>query len=241
MAVTGINGTTNYPVYTSGKATKGVSNGDFSGQVRQTEETKKEEAMTPEEEMQAFKKEFYAELEKIPQNRTIVNLAINISDEAFENMKADPKYREQILAALRRDITSSFAPLKASMVLTVGATAKDYRGDSWSGSNNYSEFYARSQNSFYKKTNESRKDRQKELLEEYVQKRQEKKRLQQAAYEKAAMEKKIAHQRLLAEDREKELAGKRVSATTSNVAVQQAAAASYEASFLVADSGAVSE
>ncbi len=66
-------------------------------------------------------------------------------------MKDDPEYREKILSALKRDLTSSFAPLEASMVLTVGATAKDYRGDSWSGVNNQSEFYARSQNSFIKR------------------------------------------------------------------------------------------
>lgn len=39
------------------------------------------------EEMELFKKEFYAELDRIPKNRTIVNLAIHISEEAFENMK----------------------------------------------------------------------------------------------------------------------------------------------------------
>lgn len=70
------------------------------------------------------------------------------------------------------------APLEASMVLTVGATAKDYRGDSWSGVNNQSEFYARSQNSFYKKTS-NKKDRQKELLEEYLEKRAQVKKQQQ--------------------------------------------------------------
>ena len=93
-------------------------------------------------------------------------------------MKDDPEYREKILSALKRDLTSSFAPLEASMVLTVGATAKDYRGDSWSGVNNQSEFYARSQNSFYKKTS-NKKDRQKELLEEYLEKRAQVKKQQQ--------------------------------------------------------------
>ena len=58
------------------------------------------------------------------------------------------------------------------------STAKDYRGDSWSGVNNQSEFYARSQNSFYKKTS-NKKDRQKELLEEYLEKRAQVKKQQQ--------------------------------------------------------------
>ena len=129
------------------------------------------------EEMEQFKKEFYAELERIPKNRTIINLAVNISEEAFENMKADPEYRAKIMSVLQRDLTSSFAPLKASLLITVGATEKDYRGDSWSGPNNDSEFFARSQNSFYKKTS-GQKDRQKELLKEYLKKRAQEKRQQ---------------------------------------------------------------
>ena len=93
-------------------------------------------------------------------------------------MKADSAYRSKIMSALQRDLTSSFAPLKASLLITVGATEKDYRGDSWSGPNNDSEFFARSQESFYKKTSE-KKDRQKELLEEYLEKRAQAKKQQQ--------------------------------------------------------------
>ncbi len=130
------------------------------------------------EEMELFKKEFYAELERIPKNRTIINLAVNISEEAFENMKANPEYRAKIMSALQRDLTSSFAPLKASLLITVGATEKDYRGDSWSGPNNHSEFFARSQDSFYKKIS-GHEDRNKELLEEYLEKRAQAKRQQQ--------------------------------------------------------------
>ena len=99
------------------------------------------------EEMAAFKKEFYAELERIPKNRTITNLAVNISEEAFKNMKDDPEYRAKIMSALQRDLTSSFAPLKASLLITVGATEKDYR-EIDGLLNNDSEFFARSQDSF---------------------------------------------------------------------------------------------
>ena len=134
------------------------------------EKTGSTQELSEAEEMELFKKEFYAELERIPKNRTITNLAVNISEEAFKNMKDDPEYRAKIMSALQRDLTSSFAPLKASLLITVGATEKDYRGDSWSGPNNDSEFFARSQDSFYKKTSE-KKDRQKELLEEYLEKR----------------------------------------------------------------------
>jgi len=153
---------------------KGVnSTGKFA-----LEETGSTKELSEAEEMAIFKKEFYAELERIPKNGTITNLAINISEEAFENMKADPEYRAKIMSVLQRDLTSSFAPLKASLLITVGATEKDYRGDSWSGPNNDSEFFARSRNSFYKKTG-GKKDSQKELLEEYLEKRAQIKKQQQ--------------------------------------------------------------
>ena len=76
-----------------------------------TEETGGMRELTEAEEMAAFKKEFYAELDRIPRDRTIANVAVNISEEAFKNMKADPEYRAKIMSALQRDLTSSFAPL----------------------------------------------------------------------------------------------------------------------------------
>ena len=169
MAISGIGQNYYQNNVTTKKSTKSING---------TEETSSMREVTEAEEMAAFKKEFYAELERIPKNSTIVNLAINISEEAFENMKADPEYRAKIMSALQRDLTSSFAPLKASLLLTVGATEKDYRGDSWSGPNNDSEFFARSQDSFYKKTS-GQKDNQKELLEEYLEKRAQAKKQQQ--------------------------------------------------------------
>lgn len=156
-------------------------------EVDKTQDTK---AMMPEEEMAIFKKEFYAELSMIPRDRTIANVAINISEEAFKNMKDDPKYREQMLAVIRRDMTGSVAPAPdCSVVITVGATAKDYRADGWSV-NNDSEFYARSQNSFYKagssKSGESKKSKQKQLMEEFLAKRQAEKRIQKEMLEEKA-------------------------------------------------------
>ena len=162
MAISGVGQSYYQNNVATTKSTKSVNSTGETGNTRELSEA---------EEMAIFKKEFYAEIDKIPRNRTITNVAINISEEAFKNMKDDPEYREKILSALKRDLTSS-------MVLTVGATAKDYRGDSWSGVNNQSEFYARSQNSFYKKTS-NKKDRQKELLEEYLEKRAQVKKQQQ--------------------------------------------------------------
>ena len=167
--------------------TKNVNNTERFA-LEKTESTRE---LSEAEEMELFKKEFYAELERIPKNRTITNLAVNISEEAFKNMKADPAYRAKIMSALQRDLTSSFAPLKASLLITVGATEKDYRGDSWSGPNNDSEFFARSQDSFYKKTSG-----QKELLEEYLEKRTQAKKQQQELLDEKIAKSELERSRL---------------------------------------------
>ena len=60
----------------------------------------------------------------------------------------------------------------------------EYRGDSWPVGYD-SEFDVRSQNSFYKRTSE-KKDRQKELLEEYLEKRAQSKKQQEMLNEKIA-------------------------------------------------------
>ena len=186
--------------------TKNVNNTEKFA-LEKTESTRE---LSEAEEMELFKKEFYAELERIPKNRTITNLAVNISEEAFKNMKDDPEYRAKIMSALQRDLTSSFAPLKASLLITVGATEKDYRGDSWSGPNNDSEFFARSQDSFFKKTS-GQKDRNKELLEEYLEKRAQAKRQQQELLDEKVAKAEQERSRLA-----KAWAGERQMAAASN-------------------------
>ncbi len=180
MAISGVG--QSYYYQNNAATTKNINNTEKFA-LEKTESTRE---LSEAEEMVIFKKEFYAEIDKIPRDRTIANVAINISEEAFKNMKADPKYREQMLSVIRRDMTGSVAPAPdCSMVITVGATAKDYRADSWSV-NNDSEFYARSQDSFYKKTS-GQKDRDKELSKEYLEKRaQVKKRQQELLDEKIA-------------------------------------------------------
>lgn len=68
-------------------------------------------------------------------------------------------------------------------------------------------------------------------------KRQEKKRLEKAAYEKAVMEEKFAHQRLLA-GHEKEVLLQENGVVSSNMGsamTSSMVAASYEANFLMTD------
>ena len=128
------------------------------------------------EEMELFKKEFYEDLSKITNHRTVSNAAVNISGEAFKAMKDDPQYREKVLSLIQRDWGDSYAPRNCSVLITVGATLNEYRADSWPVGYD-SEFDMRSQNSFYKRTSE-KKDRQKELLEEYLENRAQAKKQQ---------------------------------------------------------------
>lgn len=150
--------------------------------LEKTGETKE---LSEAEEMELFKKEFYEDLSKVTNHRTVSNAAVNISEAAFKAMKDDPQYREKVLSLIQRDWGDSYAPRNCSVLITVGATLNEYRADSWPVGYD-SEFDVRSQNSFYKRTSE-KKDRQKEILEEYLEKRaQAKKQQQEMLNEKAA-------------------------------------------------------
>ena len=172
MAISGIG--QNY--YQNNVETKGNTKNVNNTEKFALEKTGSTRELSETEEMELFKKEFYEDLSKITIHKTLNNVAINISEAGFKAMKDDPEYREKILSLLKRDLGSSLAR-NCSAVFTVGATIKEYRGDSWPVGYD-SEFYARSQDSFFKKTS-GKKDRNKELLEEYLEKRAQAKRQQQ--------------------------------------------------------------
>ncbi len=189
MAVNGISADY-YPTgYVDKKETAEMPNG--------AEKTAYSKELSEAEEMAVFKKEFYADLEKLEVDRTIANVAINISEQAFQNMKDNPEYREKVMSVIKRDLSASVAPAPdCSLLITVGATLKDYRADAWSV-NNDSEFSARSRDSFYKKTNGSEKKEQKELLEEYLEKRAQIKKQQQEILNEKIVKQEQERNRLL--------------------------------------------
>lgn len=170
--------------------------------AKQVSETEKTEQMTPEEELEVFKKEFYDELSRINNHRTVSNMAINISEDAFKKMKEDPQYKQQILNLVQRDWGDSYAPRNCSVMITVGSSLNDYRADSWPVGYD-SEFDIRSKNSFYKKTSDSKKDKQKELLEEYLEKRQAAKRISQEILDKKLQKEEDMREALRKSDAEK--------------------------------------
>ncbi len=169
--------------------TKNAQNINGTGKADSTYE------LSEAEEMEIFKKEFYDDLSKINIHRTVSNAAVNISEEAFKAMKDVPGYRDKILSLLHRDLEASYVPGDCSVLITVGATLDDYRGCSWSVGYD-SEFHMRSRNSFYKRTS-GKQDKQKEILEKYLQKQAWVKKQQQEILNKKIVKQEQERNRLL--------------------------------------------
>ena len=155
--------------------------------IVKTEEASQITKLTSEEEMTIFKKEFYQDLEKIQLHSTVKNAAVNVSDKAFEKMKENPQYREKVLSLLQRDLCSSYAPRDTSVILTVGASLEQYRGDSWP-TNNDSEFWGRSKNSFYTKNNNKDHGDDKKLNEAHLKQLREQQSFEQKCQLRALIE-----------------------------------------------------
>ena len=217
MAVSGVG--QNY--YQNNMETKRNTKNVNSADKFALEKTGSTQGLSEAEEMEQFKKEFYEDLSKITNHRTVSNAAVNISEAAFKAMKEDPQYREKVLSLIQRDWGDSYAPRNCSVLITVGATLNEYRADSWPVGYD-SEFDVRSQNSFYKRTSE-KKDKQEELLEKYLEKRAQAKRQQQELLDERAAKAEQERSRL-----EKAWAGSRQmaaasSAYESNVMMETAA------------------
>ena len=211
MAISGIGQSYYQNNVETKRNTKNV-NGTEKFALEKTDGTKE---LSEAEEMEIFKKEFYEDLSKITNHRTVSNAAVNISEAAFKAMKDDPQYREKILSLIQRDWGDSYAPRNCSVLITVGATLNEYRGDSWPVGYD-SEFSVRSQNSFYKRTSD-KKDSQKELLEEYLEKRAQVKKQQQEMLNEKIAKQEQERSRLLQSWNNERLLSKASNAYEANV------------------------
>ena len=205
MAVSGVG--QNY--YQNNMETKRNTKNVNSADKFALEKTGSTQGLSEAEEMEQFKKEFYEDLSKVTNHRTVSNAAVNISEAAFRAMKENPQYKEKVLSLIQRDWGDSYAPRNCSVLITVGATLNEYRADSWPVGYD-SEFDVRSQNSFYKRTSE-KKDKQEELLEKYLEKRAQTKRQQQELLDEKAAKAEQERSRL-----EKAWAGSRQMAAASS-------------------------
>ena len=205
MAISGVGQNYYHNNMETKRNTKNVNSADKFA----LEKTGSTQGLSEAEEMEQFKKEFYEDLSKVTNHRTVSNAAVNISEAAFKAMKEDPQYREKVLSLIQRDWGDSYAPRNCSVLITVGATLNEYRADSWPVGYD-SEFDVRSQNSFYKRTSE-KKDKQEELLEKYLEKRAQAKRQQQELLDEKAAKAEQERSRL-----EKAWAGSRQMAAASS-------------------------
>ena len=199
------------------KNTKNV-NGTEKFALEKTDGTKE---LSEAEEMEIFKKEFYEELSKITNHRTVSNAAVNVSEAAFKAMKDDPEYKQQVLNWIRHDLGASYGSRNASVMLTVGSTLEECRGDAWPVSAD-SEFGIRSQDSFYKRTSD-KKDSQKELLEEYLEKRAQVKKQQQEMVNEKIAKQEQERSRLLQSWNNERLLSKASNAYEANVMTETVA------------------
>ena len=211
MAISGVGQSYYQNNVATSKNTKNV-NGTEKFVLEKTESTRE---LSEAEEMEIFKKEFYEDLSKITNHKTVSNAAVNISEAAFKAMKDDPQYREKILSLIQRDWGDSYAPRNCSVLITVGATLNEYRGDSWPVGYD-SEFGVRSQNSFYKRTSD-KKDSQKELPEEYLEKRAQVKKQQQEMLNEKIAKQEQERSRLLRSWNNERLLSKASNAYETNV------------------------
>ena len=118
------------------------------------DETAPVKTLSAAEEMAAFKRDFYAEVAKIPIHNTVKNVALNVSEEAFQRMKDDPKYKEEILGLLRRDLCAPFIH-EVSSLITIGSSKDEYVATAWSVTAD-ADFWARSGNSYFIKKTSAR-------------------------------------------------------------------------------------
>ena len=143
--IASVNGSYKAPLHQQGIDRSTRTTGSFLHEAEQVK------ALSAEEEMAAFKRDFYAEIANIKIHSTVKNVAINVSEDGFLRMKDDPKYKEEILGLLRRDLCAPFIHPVSSLI-TIGGSKNEYCATAWSATAD-DDFWARSKNShFIKKT-----------------------------------------------------------------------------------------
>lgn len=171
-----INGMIGSAAYAQSRTNKNA-NAEKEAPVLDPKAARQAAALKEKEEMDAFKKKFYEDISQIRTHRTVANLAIQVTQEGFEAMKNDPEYYEKMISLLERDLGSNYSPPgDASLLIKIGGTSKEYRGDSWSVTAD-SEFDMRSVGSFYKKTSNTKPEEERQILEEYLEKRRKEKKV----------------------------------------------------------------
>lgn len=176
-----------------------------SAESQKVSETGKSESVsTKDMTMEEYKQYIHDKISQIPlhPSRMQESISINISEAGFEAMKNDPEYEAWVLNDLRTGWAQPdrWAGVCGGAYSTIyyGATKEECHAEMWSAGyqngSGKSLFNGKAKDSFWE-----RRIEQKKRLEEQVKEQQEKKRIQEDAYEKAAMEKSDAHKRLMSQ------------------------------------------
>ena len=123
--ITSVNGSYNALQQQQGIDSRACKTGASLNEIGQVKE------LSAQEEMAAFKRGFYEEVANIQIHNTVKNVAINVSEDGFRRMKDDPKYKEEILGLLRRDLCAPFIHSVSSLI-TIGGSINEYCATAWS-------------------------------------------------------------------------------------------------------------
>jgi len=87
----------------------------LGSEVSKTIKTEESQKLTEAEEMEVFKKELYGEIAKINGQPPYyqLSMSISITDGAFEKMKQDPNFKNEVMNTLK--INSQYNPQMAAM------------------------------------------------------------------------------------------------------------------------------
>lgn len=141
--------------------------------------------------MEQFQQEFWDEVEQMMQWRPNHHTLIHVTKEGWEKMKADPEYRERMMALLRRDLMGPFCGQEYRIV-TIGGSEEEYRVDSWSTASDQKE-----EDDYMERRRKRRKEFQKRYEKLLEKRRLEKKRLEKKRLEKYLLERSMQERKRL--------------------------------------------
>lgn len=104
--------------------------------------------------LRRFRDEVYRQLDATPSHFTVEACAVDISEGGFTAMYDEPDYYAQILAQIRKEFSTSYAPRRVRVHIQVGRSFDEYQVHSWASAyaGDY-EVYAK--HSFYHRTGAS--------------------------------------------------------------------------------------
>jgi hypothetical protein len=111
------------------------------------ESTQAADAAEQSNDMDAFKQEIYDEISNM-RACTSTSISVQISDSAFERMKSDPKFKEEMIDIIRRDMAGCQPPITSLMI---NIDEKGYSGQSYNSGYGADKVKKHEEKSFYKR------------------------------------------------------------------------------------------